>query len=250
MPIALHNENSYTVSYPEKLVFSCQQPARRGGETPIADMQKVYDRIPRPVRDEFEERQIMYIDNVPRRTQIGRPGWPEMFGTADREEVERICCQEQLQCRWGRWGNVHLCGVRPAVLEHPRTGEKIWFNQAHISHPTYAAEFRHRRQWAVAFPLGIWEAFQRRFLPPRSLGQNALFGDGKPIPLRYLESIRQSIWNEMISFRWQRGDLLLLDNLRVAHGRMPYRGKRRILAALIAGSGQSGDSTHERVEVS
>jgi alpha-ketoglutarate-dependent taurine dioxygenase len=36
-----------------------------------------------------------------------------------------------------------------------------------------------------------------------------------------------------VTFRWEKGDLLLVDNLRFGHGRLPFRGERKILAALI-----------------
>ena len=32
---------------------------------------------------------------------------------------------------------------------------------------------------------------------------------------------------------WQAGDVALVDNFRVMHGRRPFVGKRRVLASLI-----------------
>jgi alpha-ketoglutarate-dependent taurine dioxygenase len=40
------------------------------------------------------------------------------------------------------------------------------------------------------------------------------------------------MWDNAISFRWERGDVLLLDNYLVAHGRNPYEGPRKILVAM------------------
>lgn len=37
---------------------------------------------------------------------------------------------------------------------------------------------------------------------------------------------------ESIYFPWERGDILVLDNVLAMHGRAPFRGNRRILAAL------------------
>jgi hypothetical protein len=34
-------------------------------------------------------------------------------------------------------------------------------------------------------------------------------------------------------FDWRAGDVLLIDNILVSHGRRPYKGSRRVLAALI-----------------
>lgn len=233
VPIALHNEFSYTARYPKMVLFCCEIPPRVGGETPIVDMQKVYRRLPRRLVAEFESRSIMYIDNLPRGNQLGRPGWPRMFGTSNRHQVEEICRQQQIEYTWIRHDRLRLCGIRPAVLQHPGTGENVWFNQAHIFHPSYATEFRHLGNWLIALALESWEAFQRVGLPAKSLAQNALFGDGSPIPRATMDTVRRAIWEESVCFPWKKGDVLLLDNLRVAHGRMPFSGRRRILAAMI-----------------
>jgi alpha-ketoglutarate-dependent taurine dioxygenase len=31
---------------------------------------------------------------------------------------------------------------------------------------------------------------------------------------------------------WQKGDVALLDNMKISHGRMPFEGDRRILVAM------------------
>ena len=54
------------------------------------------------------------------------------------------------------------------------------------------------------------------------------------IPEADLDAVRAAIRAEMILFDWQRGDLLVVDNYLMAHGRRPYRGRRRILASLLA----------------
>jgi hypothetical protein len=35
-----------------------------------------------------------------------------------------------------------------------------------------------------------------------------------------------------VSFPWQRGDILMLDNILAAHGRAPYEGPRKILVGM------------------
>lgn len=61
---------------------------------------------------------------------------------------------------------------------------------------------------------------------------NTYYGDGKRIEPEIVAAIRDAIDAETVVFRWQAGDLLLLDNMLVAHGRNPYTGPRRLLASM------------------
>src|SRR5206468_3974596 len=61
--IFFHNENSYQSAWPAKIFFYCHVAPEVGGETPIADTRRVYDRIPEAIRQRFAERGVMYVRN-------------------------------------------------------------------------------------------------------------------------------------------------------------------------------------------
>jgi alpha-ketoglutarate-dependent taurine dioxygenase len=61
---------------------------------------------------------------------------------------------------------------------------------------------------------------------------NAFYGDGELINVATLNHVRETMKNEMIVFPWQSGDILVLDNLLTAHGRMPFAGERKIVLAM------------------
>jgi len=109
--------------------------------------------------------------------------------------------------------------VNPAVQIHPPTQERIWFNQAHLFHVS---------SFAQAEQDALLQSYGEKGLP-----RNAYFGDGSPIPLEYLQQIRQTYERNLRSFDWQKNDLLLLDNLKFTHGREPFVGNRKILVGMV-----------------
>ena len=217
--ISLHNELSYTLRWPGRLCFCCPQAPTSGGQTPLADSRRIVSSLPQDLVTEFEERQIAYIRNL--RSQAA-PGlglsWQAVWETDNRDEVEAYCAQEQIDIEWTEDGSVWTRQIRPATATHSKTGERVWFNQVDQFHPSNLGD-------DVAAEL-------LEVLDPDALPLNATFGDGSPIPTEMIDVIRKISWSEATVFDWQEGDLLVIDNMLVAHGRMPFEGDRRVLVAM------------------
>lgn len=233
LPIPLHNEMSYTWPVPSMILFACQTPAARGGATPLADMARVYEDIPADIRSEFEQRGIQYTQYVvesPRRFR--QRTWSAMFDTQSRDQVEAICAEQGIEATWLADGSVRLRNSRPAVLEHPETGAKIWFNQAHIFHHSFWSHILRARRPVAAIVMRAYVAWHRLLRHVGRYPFDAAFGDGQEIPTRTMEVVRNVLDRHTRRFDWQRGDLVILDNLRIAHARDPFAGERSIMAAL------------------
>jgi alpha-ketoglutarate-dependent taurine dioxygenase len=213
--IRLHNEGTYWSTWARKIYFSCLIAAERGGQTPIADTRGVYRRLSSAVRDRFEELGVMYVRNY--NDGLGMP-WQEVFQTDDREEVEEYFRANSIEGEWKDGGRLRTRQVRPAVRHHPVTGEPLWFNHGAFFHVTsLAAETRD----------ALLADFEVEDLP-----YNTYFGDGSPIPPEVVEEIRQAYEAEKVLFDWQAGDIMLLDNMTVAHGREPYEGDRKVVVVM------------------
>jgi hypothetical protein len=65
-----------------------------------------------------------------------------------------------------------------------------------------------------------------------NLPRHVYFGDGSAIPDNVLDTVREVYRQTAISFPWQPGDILMLDNRLVAHGRNPYTGDRKVIVAM------------------
>jgi alpha-ketoglutarate-dependent taurine dioxygenase len=231
VPIPLHSEMSYTTLYPEGVVFCCARPSASGGATPLADLRAVRDRIPAEFLDEARRRGLRYRQIVPlEATATLERTWPAMFATADRGEVEALCAAQGIACEWLADGSLSITGHCPALRPHPRTGEPVWFNQAHVFHMRV---FDYLENQGVSDARAQARAFADRHARPLEPYQ-CWFGDGGEISSAAMQQVRKAFDAEIQRFDWQAGDLLLLDNFRVAHGRDPFGGPRRVLAALIS----------------
>jgi hypothetical protein len=60
---------------------------------------------------------------------------------------------------------------------------------------------------------------------------NTRFGNGDPIDAGTVQTINEAYEANTVREPWQAGDLLLVDNIRTAHGRDPFEGPREILVA-------------------
>lgn len=213
--IFLHNENSYQNAWPLRIFFFCLAPSEQGGETPIADCRKIFARIDPHIRQRFMEKKIMYVRNFGE--GMGLP-WQTVFQTTDREAVEQHCRSVGIQVEWKNQNRLRTRTVRPAILKHPRTGELVWFNHATFFHVT-------------TLPDSIRESMLAEFTE-EDLPTNTYYGDGTPIEPSILDELREIYRQQTIAFPWEKGDVLMLDNMLVAHGRAPFIGTRRVLVAM------------------
>jgi hypothetical protein len=78
---------------------------------------------------------------------------------------------------------------------------------------------------------------------PDMYSTNSYFGDGSEIPMDLLEEIRTAFGKEKVSFEWHRGDILIVDNMLVAHGREPFEGDREIVVVMTDRLERSGISS-------
>ncbi len=222
--ILLHNELSYSAQWPLKIFFCCLQVADQGGETPIADIQRVYERIDPAIRHTFEQNQWMLKRNY--NQGFGLP-WQEVFQTEAKADVEAYCRQHQIEFEWKDDQHLETRQVRAAIHTHPHTGDRIWFNHMAFFHDS-SLEPPMRHELMTEFGL-------------ENLPYSTYYGDGTVIEAEIVEQIRQAYDQEKVVFAWQLGDILMLDNMLVAHGRHPYVGQRRVVVAMTEAYGIHGE---------
>ncbi|MEQ3550079.1 TauD/TfdA family dioxygenase [Pseudonocardia nematodicida] len=217
-PMCAHHELSYVLETPATLLFACLHAPDDGGATGLADSARVLDDLPTRLVERFEDQGWMLTRTYG--DEIGS-SWEQAFGTSDRADVEWYCRANAIEAEWLPGGGLRTHQHRYAVLMHPVTGEKVFFNQvAFLS------------EWAM-------DPEVREFLlemhGPDGLPFSTRFGDGSPIPADVVDLINAAHDRHTVREPWRDGDLLVVDNLRVAHGRDPWSGKREVVVAMTDG---------------
>lgn len=213
--IPLHNEQAYTRDWPMKIWFYCAQAAPVGGETPIADSRAIYRAVDPATRERFATRGLMYVRNYGNGLDVP---WQQVFNTADRAEVEAYCARHRIGYEWKDDGELRTRQLVQGVATHPVTGDRVWFNQAHLFHSSALdADMREVLVDAVG---------------EDNLPRNVFYGDGAPIPDDELDAVRAVLEAHKIVFPWQTGDVVMLDNMLTAHARQPFSGPRKVVVAM------------------
>ncbi len=213
--ILFHNESSHMHRWPMKQWFYCIKSSQKGGETPIVDCRKVYQRLDPRIVEEFRGKRLRYIRNFHEGLDVS---WQSFFRTTDKAAVEQYCRANSIEFEWTKNDGLRTYQISPGAVRHPKTGEMVFFNQVQLHH-VFFLDPELRRSVESLFS-------------PKEYPRNVSYGDGSPIEDSVVEEILRVYWETSSSFLWQEGDILMLDNMLVAHARNPYQGERRIAVAM------------------
>jgi alpha-ketoglutarate-dependent taurine dioxygenase len=222
--ILFHNESSHLATWPLRQFFFCVIPSTDRGQTPLLDCREVYDALDPELREQFESKGLMYVRNFSEGIDVP---WQEFFKTDSKAEVEKTCADAGMTCEWTEVG-LRISQVAPAVMTHPRTGEKMFFNQVQLHHVSCLDD-----ETRTAL---------RQLFADEDMPRNVYFGDGTPIPDEVIDSIGELYEDLCVEFPWQAGDLIAVDNMLIAHARRPFSGPRKLLVAMGEMVG-AGDAT-------
>lgn len=217
--IPFHHEMAQvTDGCPSKVLFFCETEPAEQGQTPIVVSHKVtekmWEQFPEFMQ-KLEELGLLYVKVLPMKmdpSQISLQGWPLVFGTSDRSEAEqRATIQFNARVEWLPGDCLKMIsGPFKATRNFDRQGRDAWFNMI------------------VAYCTGATTKTGVSSDQP----YDVLFGDNSPLPPNALEGCRRIHEELSVDMPWQKGDLMIVDNFAVMHGRRAYKPPRQVLVAL------------------
>ncbi|MEM8942551.1 MAG: TauD/TfdA family dioxygenase [Pseudomonadota bacterium] len=213
--IFLHSEMAQTPIYPSVISLFCQTSADVGGATVLCRSDTLYQELLK--RDpeltmKLERLGIRYTTRMPyenaRESGQGR-SWKGTLSVETEAEAEAKLLELCYTWSWEDGGTLLAQTPPLPAVREISPGRKSFFNQI------------------VAAYLG-WAGAREN---PASV---LCFGDDSHIPASFMEAIVEVALANSYDLEWQDGDVAIVNNHLVMHGRRPYSGdrKRVVLVAL------------------
>ena len=213
--IFLHHEMAQTPLYPAKLFFYCEIAPGEGGATPLCRSDWVLDQL-RAANPDFvariEAEGVRYTNVMPAGDDAGSGqgrSWRSTLSVSDKAQAEARLTALGYSWEWLENASLRVTTAALPGVRDLGDGRSSFFNQL-------IAAFR---GWADS-----------RNDPNRAI----TFGSGDPITSEDMADAIRIADELTYNLAWDAGDVALLDNFQVMHGRRPFKGKRRVLASLIA----------------
>ncbi len=213
--IFLHHEMAQTPLYPSKLFFFCEKAAASGGATPLCRSDLLWSAIqsdmPKFAAD-CRDKAVKYTNVMPlaadAKSGQGR-SWKSTLSCETAAAAEARLQALNYSWIWQEDGSLRVTTpVLPAVRQR-HSGIEVFFNQL------------------IAAFMG-WK-------DSRNIAEKSVcFGDDSEITDADMERVVSLSEQFTYDLQWQNGDMAIVDNFLVMHGRRPFQGERKVLASLAA----------------
>lgn len=214
-----------------------------GGQTPFSDFQQAWEELNEELKAKLVRKGLRYerrYYNDKARKPIDplqSKSWQDMFMTESKEEVEEMARQEEFEPVWE--DNDNLLLTHTAIVNRTHNGKSVWNTHFNVLHAnSFGVPFAQSAQildskislflsWLIPTfnAINRWRGYE--------YGHDLVFADDhSQVTYKEALQIRNAISRNTWIFDWNEGDVLILDNRRIAHGRLPYfYGTRKVYVA-------------------
>ncbi len=187
--IKLHGEMYYQPDIPLMVWFFCAHPAEQDGETILCDGRQFFNELSSPLKKIFINKKLKYLGH------LNKEAWQKRYKTDDLAVVVQTCKRKNLLMQINEDESIDLQYICPAI------------------HPSRC---------------GKYQTFINSLLPAKHRYKNRLcFDDDSEITddiVSELNEIAEKITTEI---SWKKGDILMVDNTRIMHGRRAFSDNQR-----------------------
>ena len=225
MSLPLHHERSYCDDVPALIAFGGIVKAEQDGQTPICDGMAMLEDLPADLVSRIKEKGLKYIRRLDAEDNAFFRGWKNTFGTDDREKAISLSEVGGNRSTW-KGDVLEVTNHRSGIINHPRSGKEVWINQITSYHPSVAEYVL--RITPEAYLAGSGMSLENS----PEIQTDCLLGDGSPLSREDLLAIWDAYDKHTFLADLGKGDLMLLDNHWIGHGRRPFVGDRLVCVSM------------------
>ena len=215
--IFLHHEMAQTPYFPSHLFFFCEQAAVSGGATPLCRsdvlLEKLTQHLPQFLA-RCRAHGARYSLTMPAEADAtsgqGR-SWRQTLNVDTKEAAEARLAALEYDWQWLPDDAIRTTTPALSLIRDAPSGSEVFFNQL------------------IAAFCG-WQ-------DQRNEGTRSVtYGDGSAFDDADVQSAVEIAYDLVFDLPWESGDVALIDNYQVMHGRRPFSGQRSVLASLCLDS--------------
>lgn len=187
--VKLHGEMYYQQDIPLMLWFFCAHPASEDGETILCDGRQLFNELSSPLKELFRNKKLKYV------IHLNKEAWQKRYKTDDLRVIEQLCIQNNLLLQINPDESIDLQYICPAV---------------HLS------------------KCGKYPTFISSLLPGKHKYKNSIFfEDDSEITDDIVSELTEVAERITTEIEWEMGDILMVDNTRMMHGRRAFSDNQR-----------------------
>ncbi|MBE8998907.1 MULTISPECIES: TauD/TfdA family dioxygenase [unclassified Nostoc] len=187
--IKLHGEMYYQKNIPLMLWFFCANPPLEDGETTVCDGRQFFNEISSSTKELFSKKKLKF--NV----RISQEDWQKKYQTDDLNQLEEMCRKNNTHLTVNEDQSILLEYISPAII------------------PSRC---------------GKYQVFINSLLPTKQLNPKIInFEDDSEIPEEVVSELNEIAEKITTEISWQKGDILMIDNTRILHGRRSFADDQR-----------------------
>jgi alpha-ketoglutarate-dependent taurine dioxygenase len=231
-----HNESPQVPHAPEYIFFYGHRVPAKGGETPISSSLELFYRaqqdIPEFIAELAKKGILSKVTYKVDRQYAGGSTLKQAFGKEIQDGDDEVTRREKIEAqiaRYGRGKNTTWEWIDDGLV---------------VTHRLPSIRTQPETKLPTLFT-GL-AAYYKNAQVDKGARKNVtqqLFGDGTPIPQKFLAYLAKTTDEIRVLHRWQQGDVLVYDNIIAQHGRQPWEGEqsdRVVLASLFDGDSVPG----------
>jgi alpha-ketoglutarate-dependent taurine dioxygenase len=193
--VPLHGEMFYTKFRPTILWFYCISPPLGGGETTTCDGVAICEHLSPDTLRLFEQQDIKYIRSYDSET------WKGIYLTEDPEKAAKICAERDTRFSYDAESDSIRTEFQCSALARP----------LYTDRPAFVNNI---------LPVCVQEANGNTHSLVR-------FADESRIPHDVIAEITEVADKLTLPVAWEAGDLIMVDNSRLMHGRHAFNDTQR-----------------------